>query len=97
MKTKRTPFRQLPKNSDGAFDNRVAEAVVDQDEAPRQRGARREPAAAQAVEAPAKPKRQRMGPASGRANRGTVGRNGKPLLESKPERLQKVLAQAGIG
>ncbi|UCV09867.1 23S rRNA pseudouridine(2605) synthase RluB [Dechloromonas denitrificans] len=97
MKTKRTPFRQSPKNSDGAFDNRVAVAAVDQDEEPRQRRARREAAAAQAVEAPAKPKRQRMGPASGRANRGAVGRNGKPLLESKPERLQKVLAQAGIG
>jgi len=97
MKTKRTPFRQLPKNSDGAFDNRVVVAAVDQDEEPRRRGARREAAAAPPVEAPAKPKRQRVGPASGRANRGTVGRNGKPLLESKPERLQKVLAQAGIG
>ncbi|WP_428827752.1 23S rRNA pseudouridine(2605) synthase RluB [Azonexus sp. IMCC34842] len=97
MKTKRTPFRQSPKNSDGAFDNRVVVAAVDEDEAPRQRGARREAPAAQAIEAPAKPKRQRVGPASGRANRGTVGRNGKPLLESKPERLQKVLAQAGIG
>jgi 23S rRNA pseudouridine2605 synthase len=97
MKTKRTPFRQLPKNSDGAFDNRVVVAAVDQDEEPRRRGARREAAAVPPVEAPAKPKRQRVGPASGRANRGTVGRNGKPLLESKPERLQKVLAQAGIG
>lgn len=97
MKTKRTPFRQSPKNSDGAFDNRVAVAAVDQDEAPRRRGARREAGAEPVVEAPAKPKRQRMGPASGRANRGAVGRNGKPLLESKPERLQKVLAQAGIG
>lgn len=44
-----------------------------------------------------KPPRQRLGPQSGRANRGSIGRNGKPLLESKPERLQKVLAQAGIG
>lgn len=97
MKTKRSPFRQSPKNSDGAFDNRAAVVAVDPDEAPRQRGARRGAGAAPAAEAPAKPKRQRMGPASGRANRGTVGRNGKPLLESKPERLQKVLAQAGIG
>lgn len=97
MKTKRSPFRQSPKNSDGAFDNRAAVAAVDQDEAPRQRGSRRQADAVPAAEAPAKPKRQRMGPASGRANRGTVGRNGKPLLESKPERLQKVLAQAGIG
>jgi len=97
MKTKRTPFRQSPKNSDGAFDNRVKPVVADQDEAPRQRGSRRNEAAAPTAEAPAKPKRQRLGPQSGRANRGTVGRNGKPLLESKPERLQKVLAQAGIG
>jgi 23S rRNA pseudouridine2605 synthase len=58
---------------------------------------RREAESVQHEEAPAKPKRQRLGPQSGRANRGTVGRNGKPLLESKPERLQKVLAQAGIG
>ena len=97
MKTKRTPFRQSPKNSDGAFDNRAAVAAVDQDEEPRQRRSRHDAGAAPAAEAPAKPKRQRLGPQSGRANRGTIGRNGKPLLESKPERLQKVLAQAGIG
>ena len=42
--------------------------------------------------------RRRQGPApTGRANRGAIGRNGKPLVEAKPERLQKVLAQAGIG
>jgi len=97
MKTKRTPFRQSPKNSEGAFDNRVKPVAVDQDVVPRQRGARRNEVAAPPAEVPAKPKRQRLGPQSGRANRGTVGRNGKPLLESKPERLQKVLAQAGIG
>jgi len=95
MTTKRTPFRQSPKNNQGSFDNRVAAAAADQDEAPQQRGARRD--AKEVAEVPAKPKRQRLGPASGRANRGAVGRNGKPLLESKPERLQKVLAQAGIG
>jgi len=95
MTTKRTPFRQTPKNSEGSFDNRVAAAAADQDEAPRKRGSRRDAGAV--AEAPAKPKRQRLGPVSGRANRGTVGRNGKPVLESKPERLHKVLAQAGIG
>jgi len=97
MKTKRTPFRQTPKNSAGAFDNRVPVAAVDQDDEPRQRRSRHAPEAMPAAEAPVKPKRQRLGPQSGRANRGAVGRNGKPLLESKPERLQKVLAQAGIG
>ena len=33
----------------------------------------------------------------GRANRGSVARDGRPLAEAKPERLQKVLARAGIG
>ncbi len=97
MKTKRTPFRQTPRNSNGAFDNRVVVAAVDQDDEPRQRRSRHVAEAAPAAEAPVKPKRQRLGAQSGRANRGTVGRNGKLLLESKPERLQKVLAQAGIG
>ncbi|MCL2523801.1 MAG: rRNA pseudouridine synthase [Betaproteobacteria bacterium] len=49
--------------------------------------------------APAKapsPRRQGVVP-GGRANRGAIGRNGKPLVEAKPERLQKVLAQAGVG
>ena len=33
----------------------------------------------------------------GRANRGSIARDGRPLAEARPERLQKVLAQAGIG
>jgi 23S rRNA pseudouridine2605 synthase len=33
----------------------------------------------------------------GRAKRGSVARDGRPLAEARPERLQKVLAQAGIG
>ncbi len=33
----------------------------------------------------------------GRANRGSVARDGRPLAEARPERLQKVLAQAGVG
>ncbi|WP_234086616.1 23S rRNA pseudouridine(2605) synthase RluB [Azonexus sp. R2A61] len=50
-------------------------------------------------EAPVQPApRKRIGtPPTGRANRGNIGRNGKPLVEAKPERLQKVLAQAGVG
>lgn len=104
MKTKRTPLRTSPKKGEGA-ENRPENAG----ERPRFRMGAARPAAGrdaashhEAGEVPAnevveKPKRQRLGPQSGRANRGTVGRNGKPLLESKPERLQKVLAQAGIG
>lgn len=66
-------------------------------ELPEEQAPRRETAHEPVEEVVTKPKRQRLGPQSGRANRGTVGRNGKPLLESKPERLQKVLAQAGVG
>ena len=43
------------------------------------------------------PRRRTGVPQTGRANRGNIGRNGKPLIEAKPERLQKILAQAGIG
>lgn len=43
------------------------------------------------------PKRRQGTPQTGRANRGNIGRNGKPLIEAKPERLQKILAQAGVG
>lgn len=51
-----------------------------------------------AAEAAPKPAPRRQGkPQTGRANRGNIGRNGKPLIEAKPERLQKILAQAGVG
>lgn len=43
------------------------------------------------------PRRRPVQAPTGRANRGSIGRNGKPLAEATPERLQKVLAQAGIG
>ena len=33
----------------------------------------------------------------GRANRGAIARDGRPLAAAKPERLQKILAQAGVG
>ena len=36
-------------------------------------------------------------PATGRANRGQVGRDGKQVITAKPERLHKVLAAAGVG
>ncbi|MDR0776841.1 MAG: pseudouridine synthase [Azonexus sp.] len=57
---------------------------------------RQRPEAATVEDKPAPRRRQGVAP-TGRANRGTIGRNGKPLVEAKPERLQKVLAQAGVG
>lgn len=108
MKTKRTPLRQSPKNGEGGREQRpekggerprfkMAAPRAAVREEVRERAPRQVAEDAPASEATAKPKRQRLGAQSGRANRGAVGRNGKPLLESKPERLQKVLAQAGIG
>lgn len=107
MKTKKTPLRAPMKKAEAAGSRpeaagerprfkmgaaRGAARGVNRDSLPRE-----ESAEVVVSETVVKPKRQRLGPQSGRANRGTVGRNGKPLLESKPERLQKVLAQAGIG
>ena len=52
----------------------------------------------EAEAAPAPKSRRRPAlPATGRASRGTVARNGKLVVEAKPERLQKILAQAGVG
>lgn len=108
MKTKRTPLRQSPNKGEGGTEKRpeksgerprfkMAAARTPVKDEVRERPPRRGAEEAPATEVSAKPKRQRLGAQSGRANRGTVGRNGKLLLESKPERLQKVLAQAGIG
>lgn len=97
MKNKRTPFRQSGRPGADVAEKRHENAVDRHAGTVRERAPRGEPAEAPAAEVVAKPKRQRLGPQSGRANRGTIGRNGKALLESKPERLQKVLAQAGIG
>ena len=92
--TKRTPFRASTKKPGPAPTGRAG------------RGGRGQPAempendAPEAVEAaaPAPAPRRRQGPVpTGRANRGNIGRNGKPLVEAKPERLQKILAQAGVG
>lgn len=68
-------------------------------EAPRGRGSRQRVEATSEAPAPAAaaPRRRVPLPQTGRANRGSVGRNGKPIVEAKPERLQKVLAQAGVG
>lgn len=99
MKTnKRSPLRSPGKP--GGFQNKP-EFPVDRGNAPARgrtsRNARDEvPEAAEVVEAP-KSRRRAPLPATGRASRGTVARSGKLVVEAKPERLQKILAQAGVG
>lgn len=92
MKNKRTPFRQ---SREGGSEIRPEKPVDRDSQATRSRGPRREAPAAQA--APAAPRRKPAPNTGGRANRGAIARDGRPLAEAKPERLQKVLAQAGIG
>jgi len=92
MKNKRTPFRQ---SREGGPENRDEKPVDRDSQATRSRRPRRETPAAQA--APATPRRKPAPNTGGRANRGSIARDGRPLAEAKPERLQKVLAQAGIG
>ena len=93
--TKRTPFRSSAKKSETGTDSRPERRLPPS----RETAARRDPAAAPAEEAAGKPApRRRQGKVlTGRANRGSIGRNGKALVEARPERLQKVLAQAGVG
>jgi len=90
MKTnKRTPFRSAPsKAADTSRPPRSAPRRAPEAEA--------QPPVAEVAAAPTT--RRRQGKVlTGRANRGSIGRNGKPLVEAKPERLQKILAQAGVG
>lgn len=99
MKTnKRTPLRSASKP--GGFQKRPEIPVDRGNPAPRGRTTRnvREeaPEAEEVVEAP-KPRRRAALPATGRASRGNIARNGKAVVEAKPERLQKILAQAGVG
>ena len=99
MKTKRSPLRQSPKKSEGGFEKRPEKGVDRNSEAPRARGRRgagNEAGAGAPVPAAA-PRRKPAPHTGGRANRGSVARDGRPLAEAKPERLQKVLAQAGVG
>ena len=99
MKNKRTPFRQPPRNEDGSYEKRPESGVDRSNMAPRGRVASEEHSEAlvgESTPSPA-PRRRIVTPPGGRANRGNIGRNGKPIAEAKPERLQKVLAQAGIG
>ena len=99
MKTnKRTPLRSASKP--GGFQKRPEIPVDRGNPAPRGRTTRnvREdaPEAEEVVEA-LKPRRRAALPATGRASRGNIARNGKAVVEAKPERLQKILAQAGVG
>lgn len=99
MKNKRTPFRQPPRSEDGSYEKRPESGVDRSNMAPRGRVASEEHSEALVGESTPSPtpRRRIVTPPGGRANRGTIGRNGKPIAEAKPERLQKVLAQAGIG
>ncbi len=97
MKTnKRTPFRAPAETPAGQRPRRGAGrgAPPQREFAELPPGDEGEPVAAEARPAP---KRRQGTPQTGRANRGNIGRNGKPLIEAKPERLQKILAQAGVG
>lgn len=91
MKNKRTPFRQSSPNSDPAAD-RPPEAGR-RGAARSQRGA----APVDAAEGKPAPRRKPAPNTGGRAHRGQVARDGRPLAEAKPVRLQKVLAEAGVG
>ena len=94
MKNKRTPFRQA---QDAAPEKRAEKPVDRGNAGSRTRGPRRDgvnPSGQPVAEAPRRKPAPNTG---GRANRGSVARDGRPLAEAKPERLQKVLAQAGIG
>lgn len=85
MTNKRTPFRPSPNKPAGA------------DQPSRGRGPRRD---SPVIDVPAAKPVSRRKPApntGGRANRGQIARDGRPLAEAKPVRLQKVLAEAGVG
>lgn len=98
MKTnKRTPFRATTKP--GGFEKRSENPVDRSKPTSRGRAPREAEEEAPEVEAAPAPKSRRRPvlPATGRASRGTVARSGKLVVEAKPERLQKILAQAGVG
>lgn len=107
MKTnKKTPFRAPGKSAEGSPQNRPRRGVDRNLPAARGRVERSEmpdespdisTEPAEGAAAKPAPRRRQQVPQTGRANRGSIGRNGKPLIEAKPERLQKVLAQAGVG
>ncbi len=99
MKTnKRTPFRASPADAPAGAEKRPRRGVDRNKPLPTREDQQveRDASPVEALESAA-PRRRQGTPQTGRANRGNIGRNGKPLIEAKPERLQKVLAQAGVG
>jgi 23S rRNA pseudouridine2605 synthase len=99
MKTKNTPFRPSLKKVEAGAEKRSGKPVDRNSDAPRGRApARARGEAADAGMPPSAEPRRRAGPPApgGRSARGTPVRRGS--TETVPaERLQKVLAQAGIG
>ena len=94
MKTKRTPFRQSDKP--GEFESRAKTGGDRSNAAPRGRSDRGAAPEGEVAAKPA-PRRKPAPNTGGRAQRGNIARDGRPLAEAKPERLQKILAQAGVG
>jgi 23S rRNA pseudouridine2605 synthase len=106
MKTKRTPSRPSPSaGSENRRENAVDRTRPQRDGAPaRAAKVARAPAARAPLPRRGRscwnsgaPRRKPAPNTGGRANRGSIARDGRPLAEARPERLQKVLAQAGIG
>ena len=96
MKNKRTPFRQSSDKPEGVAERGQHEPGRRADAPPRGRAAQRELAPGDAPAKPA-PRRKPAPNTGGRAQRGQIARDGRPLAEAKPVRLQKVLAEAGVG
>ena len=100
MKTKRTPSRPSPSaGSENRRENAVDRTRPQRDGAPARAAKVARAPAARGAATPGKgaPRRKPAPNTGGRANRGSIARDGRPLAEARPERLQKVLAQAGIG
>lgn len=97
MKTKRTPLRSPAEKPAGkAFEKRSQQSVDRNQEAPRERAPRAESPEGYEAAPAAKPRSRPPRPQPGRSGRSGQARRiaGDP---QKPERLQKVLAQAGVG
>ena len=97
MKNKRTPIRQSSDKPQGASERSPREAGHRAEAPPRGRGPQREQPPGDAPAAKPAPRRKPAPNMGGRAHRGAVARDGRPLAEAKPIRLQKVLAEAGVG
>ena len=97
MKNKRTPIRQSSDKPEGASERTPREAGRRTDAPPRGRGAQHEQPPGDAPATKPAPRRKPAPNMGGRAHRGAVARDGRPLAEAKPIRLQKVLAEAGVG